>query len=194
MRRDLGAHLHAQLRVEVRERLVHQQDAAGRARSRDPSPRAGAGRRRAPRGLRSSSSVRPSTPRDLARTRASISAFGELAHPQAEADVLGHVHVRVERVVLEDHRDVALLRRDVVDDRRRRCRIVPSLMSSSPATIRSAVVLPQPDGPTRTTNSPSRDVEVEAAHGAGAVGVDLPDALEGHDAIGLPPARLGPRW
>ena len=28
-------------------------------------------------------------------------------------------------------------------------------MSSSPATIRSAVVLPQPDGPTRTMNSPS---------------------------------------
>jgi hypothetical protein len=34
-------------------------------------------------------------------------------------------------------------------------RIVPSLMSSSPAIIRSAVVLPQPDGPTRTRNSPS---------------------------------------
>src|SRR5579875_3750998 len=34
-------------------------------------------------------------------------------------------------------------------------RIVPSVTSSSPATIRSAVVLPQPDGPTRTTNSPS---------------------------------------
>src|SRR5271154_396914 len=28
-------------------------------------------------------------------------------------------------------------------------------MSSSPANIRSAVVLPQPDGPTRTMNSPS---------------------------------------
>src|SRR5215207_5800793 len=33
--------------------------------------------------------------------------------------------------------------------------IVPLLMSSSPATIRSAVLLPQPDGPTRTRNSPS---------------------------------------
>src|SRR3954463_2129637 len=31
----------------------------------------------------------------------------------------------------------------------------PREMSSSPATIRSAVVLPQPDGPTRTMNSPS---------------------------------------
>ena len=33
--------------------------------------------------------------------------------------------------------------------------ITPVLMSSSPATIRSAVVLPQPDGPTSTRNSPS---------------------------------------
>ena len=31
----------------------------------------------------------------------------------------------------------------------------PSVMSSSPAIIRSAVDLPQPDGPTRITNSPS---------------------------------------
>ena len=33
--------------------------------------------------------------------------------------------------------------------------IVPSLISSRPASIRSKVDLPQPDGPTRTTNSPS---------------------------------------
>src|SRR3979409_339778 len=32
-------------------------------------------------------------------------------------------------------------------------RIRPSLIASSPASIRSAVVLPQPDGPTRTMNS-----------------------------------------
>ena len=35
-------------------------------------------------------------------------------------------------------------------------RSVPEEMSSSPATIRSAVVFPQPDGPTSTMNSPSR--------------------------------------
>ena len=34
-------------------------------------------------------------------------------------------------------------------------RSVPLVMSSSPATIRSAVVLPHPDGPTSTMNSPS---------------------------------------
>src|SRR6516165_11898352 len=32
---------------------------------------------------------------------------------------------------------------------------VPPVISSSPATIRSAVVLPHPDGPTSTMNSPS---------------------------------------
>src|SRR4051812_2024483 len=33
---------------------------------------------------------------------------------------------------------------------------LPELMSSSPAIIRSRVDLPQPDGPTKTTNSPER--------------------------------------
>jgi hypothetical protein len=33
--------------------------------------------------------------------------------------------------------------------------MVPSVISSSPATIRRAVDLPDPDGPTRTMNSPS---------------------------------------
>jgi hypothetical protein len=33
--------------------------------------------------------------------------------------------------------------------------ISPPLISSSPATMRSSVLLPQPDGPTMTMNSPS---------------------------------------
>ncbi len=32
---------------------------------------------------------------------------------------------------------------------------VPAVIGSSPAIIRSAVVFPHPDGPTKTTNSPS---------------------------------------
>src|SRR5215212_1906276 len=39
---------------------------------------------------------------------------------------------------------------------------VPSVISSSPATMRSAVVLPQPEGPTRTRNSPSRASSVRS--------------------------------
>jgi hypothetical protein len=34
--------------------------------------------------------------------------------------------------------------------------ISPPLISSSPATMRSKVDLPQPEGPTMTMNSPSR--------------------------------------
>src|SRR6476661_8889094 len=40
--------------------------------------------------------------------------------------------------------------------------IVPEVMFSNPASIRSRVDLPQPEGPTRTTNSPS------------SIGIDTP--------------------
>src|SRR5262249_47673941 len=41
--------------------------------------------------------------------------------------------------------------------------IAPEVGSSSPATIRRAVVFPHPDGPTRTMNSPSAMVHVSAS-------------------------------
>ena len=41
-------------------------------------------------------------------------------------------------------------------------RISPEVICSSPASIRSAVVLPQPDGPTSTTNSPWLTVRVRS--------------------------------
>src|ERR1051325_4012657 len=41
--------------------------------------------------------------------------------------------------------------------------IFPSLISSRPATIRRAVVLPLPEGPTMTTNSPSRISRVKSS-------------------------------
>ena len=34
-------------------------------------------------------------------------------------------------------------------------RMVPEVVSSKPATMRSSVDLPQPEGPTKTQNSPS---------------------------------------
>ena len=37
----------------------------------------------------------------------------------------------------------------------------PLSISSSPAIARSVVVLPQPDGPSSTTNSPVGDLEVQ---------------------------------
>jgi hypothetical protein len=53
---------------------------------------------------------------------------------------------------LKNHRDVALFRRDVVDQA---IEIVPLETVSRPAIIRSSVLLPQPEGPTRTMSSPS---------------------------------------
>ena len=65
-----------------------------------------------------------------------------------------------------------------VDHARPPIRISPSVISSSPATIRSAVVLPQPDGPTRTMNSPSAISRLRSVDGPGAVRIDLADAVE----------------
>jgi len=42
--------------------------------------------------------------------------LGGLAPPQPEREVVADGHLGVERVVLEDHRDVAVARRDGVDD------------------------------------------------------------------------------
>ncbi|KKO63297.1 hypothetical protein VM94_03048 [Janthinobacterium sp. KBS0711] len=42
--------------------------------------------------------------------------LGELAQLQAKAQVVEHGLVRIQRIVLEDHGDVALARRQVVDD------------------------------------------------------------------------------
>mgnify|MGYP003694426599 CR=1 FL=1 len=41
-------------------------------------------------------------------------------------------------------------------------KIWPEVGSSSPAIMRSVVVLPQPEGPSRQKNSPSRTVKVES--------------------------------
>ena len=49
-------------------------------------------------------------------TRLAMSALVEFPHLQAEGHVVVDAHMRVERVVLEHHRDVAIHRRQVVDD------------------------------------------------------------------------------
>ncbi len=78
----------------------------------------------------------------------------EAAGPQAEGDVLGHVQVGEQGVVLEDGVDRAggwpAAPRCPCRSRSTR----PWSASSSPATMRSRVVLPQPEGPRIVTNSP----------------------------------------
>ena len=51
--------------------------------------------------------------------------------------------------------------------------ISPLVSSSSPATMRSAVVFPQPEGPTRIRNSPSFTVNVRRS----TASVEYPNCL-----------------
>ncbi len=77
-------------------------------------------------GLRPSSSLRPRVagrvgdvvgPLGLGQLAGlGLTGHPDLAGQQRRLDVLGHRHVRVERVALEHHRDVAVLGLDVVDD------------------------------------------------------------------------------
>ena len=149
---DLGAHLHPQLGVEVGERLVEQEHLRI-AHDRPPHRHALAlaagelARLAASSGAISSIAGRslPSPPDLVAR---------RLPQLEAEGDVVGDGQMRIERIVLEHHGDVPLARRQVVDPRPP-IAISPAVDVSSPAIMRSVVDLPQPDGPTRTTNSPS---------------------------------------
>ena len=112
-RRDLGAGLHAQLGVEVRQRLVHEEDLGG---AHDGTAHGDALALATGEGLRLALEVVGQV-EDAGRL---LHALADLAlvdpgDLQGEAHVVGHRHVRVERVVLEHHRDVAVLGRQVGD-------------------------------------------------------------------------------
>ena len=104
---------------------------------------------------------------------------------QPERDVLVDGKVRIERVALEDHRDVAVAGRDVVDD-----------AFADPDDAARDVLEPG-DHPQRGRLAAARradehhelavvDVELKLVDGPGPVGVDLADALETR----LPPSSL----
>jgi hypothetical protein len=111
---DLEAHLHAQLRVEVGQRLVEQEH-LGLAHDRPPHRDALA--------LPSRELTRLALQerRELEDAGGLLDALVDLllahaADAQAVRHVVVHAHVRVKRVVLEHHRDVAVLRLQLVDD------------------------------------------------------------------------------
>ncbi len=173
---QLGPRLHAQLRVEVRERLVHQVD--GRA-AHD-----GTGERDA--------LALPA--RELGRPpleqRSQLEAVRRLAHapveaggvhpprPQRKRHVLVDAQVRVERVALEHHRHVALGRGHVVHH---------ALADQDPARVRALEPgqhaqqrrLAAARGPEQHQELAGFDLEVDLAQRrVGAEG--LGDALEAH--------------
>ena len=74
-----------------------------------------------------------------------------------------HVHVRVEREELEDEGDVALASARLKVTSSPPSRMSPEVGSSRPAIMRSVVVLPQPEGPSRHEELAVLDGEVRVA-------------------------------
>jgi hypothetical protein len=110
---DLAARLRPELRIEVRERLVHQEHLRlphERPSQRDPLALAAGQLAR----LALEQRIDPEQPGRLLHAPRHLRAV-DLADAQAEREVLADAHLRVERVVLEDHGDVALARRQRVD-------------------------------------------------------------------------------
>jgi len=110
---DLGAHLHAQLGIEVAERLVEQEDLG----SRTDGAAHGDALALAARELLGLAVEKLGDIEDLGRLLDPpiYLVLGRALELQPERHVLVDVHVRVERVVLEHHGDVAVLGRHVVD-------------------------------------------------------------------------------
>ena len=110
---DLGPHLGSKLRIEIREWLVHEE----RLRLTDD----GAAHRHA---LPLTAGQLSRLPRQLLLEVEHACnplyalldlVFGKVAELEREGEIVEDGLVRVERVVLEDHRDVALARREVGD-------------------------------------------------------------------------------
>ena len=106
------------------------------------------------RGKRSREAPPSCTSGEHAPPRARSSPAPRSPGAQPEGHVLVDRHVREQRVVLEDDADVAAAGGQMVDGARRRPGRCPRSGATKPAMIRSSVVLPQPLGPSRATNSP----------------------------------------
>jgi hypothetical protein len=109
--RERRAHADAELRVEVRERLVHQERlrlADDRAAHRDTLPLAAGELRR----LAVEKLVELEELRDVLDLSLDL-ALRRAPHLEAVTKVLAHAHVRIEGIALEDHRDVPVARREL---------------------------------------------------------------------------------
>src|SRR5690606_7593676 len=110
---ELSPHLDPQLGVQIGEGLIHEEDLGlphdGPAH-RHPLPLAA----RKLLGLPVEEVFDAQDPGRLLHPPVDL-VLGELAELQAEGHVVVDVHVRVEGVVLEDHGDVPILGRDIVD-------------------------------------------------------------------------------
>jgi hypothetical protein len=157
---DVGAGRHPHLRVEVRQRLVHAEHLRGahdRAAHRHPLPLT----TESAFGLRLEVLGQLQDPGRLGHPLLAL-LDRHLGHLQREGHVVGHRHVRVQRVVLEHHRDVAVLGRHVGDvavaDED-----LPGVDLLQPASIRRVVDLPHPRAD-EDHELAVADLEVDAGH------------------------------
>ncbi len=147
---ELGPHLPAQLGVEVGQGLVEEEDGgvAHQCAAHGDALALAAGERRR-------LAVEQMRDREHLGDAADPRIDLRLRHPgetQREGHVLRDIHVGVESVILEHHRDVPVLGIEAADLAIADPDLAPET-SSRPATMRSVVDLPQPDGPTSTVNS-----------------------------------------
>ena len=91
-------------------------------------------------------------------TASRAAALRHALQAKRQPDIVEDGRPRHQRRLLEDEADL-VLRGGRCGSRRRGQSIVPEVGSPRPAMMRSAVDLPQPDGPSRLTNSPLADVE-----------------------------------
>jgi hypothetical protein len=104
-------------------------------------------------------------------------ALVDLGELEREAHVLAHGHVRVQRVVLEDHRDVAIARGALVDPLAADGQLaLGDVLEARDHPQRGR--LPAARRPDEDHELPVLDVEVELLDGLGAVGVALGDVAK----------------
>ena len=150
---QLKLHLFAQLHVERRQRLVEQQH----GRPVHERPRQGDALLLPARQLPRAPALEPVHAHHAQHLVHALAELGlaDLAQAKSVGDVPEHGHVREQLVVLEDHVHVAPVRW-LVGHVLAAEQDPAASGSSKPASMRSDVVLPQPDGPSSEKNSPSR--------------------------------------
>jgi len=174
---ELGAHLDAELRVQVRERLVEEEHlgfAHERASHRDPLALAA----RELAGATAEQLVQPEHPAHLVDPLSNV-VPRRPPPTQAEPEVPLHGHVRVQRVVLEHHRDVSVLRGHVVHDAvadRDRALADPLQAGHHPQRGR----LPAPRRPDQDQELRVGDLERQIVHRDDRARVHLGDPVEDH--------------
>ena len=179
---QLDAHAQLQQPVEVAERLVEQERLRLRdehARERDALLLA-AGE---PRGLRLGELREPDHLERVASACFAALVLVDAVHLEPERDVLEHRAVREEREVLEDRRGRPLGGRDAVTSDWPSRPMSPSVGCSWPPIMRSVVVLPQPEGPSRTTYSPWSTCRFASSTARDVAGEDAVDVLEDESRI-----------